>query len=86
MKYLTLLATFSLLGCMIRTSSQNYIQHCVRCTPCGEQQRLERLPMKSVPSLEGGDQWSYIEGRTQWTSVLFAETPRKNYIESERNN
>ena len=75
----------TILSCLTRICGQKTITQCVRCTPCGEQQGLERLSMSSIPG-KGGDQWSYVQDGIEWTSVLFADNPRKNYIESESSN
>lgn len=82
MKQPVLFTSFALLVCLAHIYCQQPAPQCVRCTPCGEQQGLERLVMQSISTGEG-PQWSYVKEGIQMTSVLFLESPRKNLIASQ---
>lgn len=85
MKYPTLLPLFAFLLCLTQIYCQQQVGKCVRCTPCGEQKGLDRLAMQKVASGDG-DQWTYAEGGRQWTSVIFATSQRKNFLQTESGN
>lgn len=59
---------------------------CVKCTPCGEQQGLERLKMlrASTGTSNEGGLWVYEQDKVAWTTVSFNMNPRKNFIGIEQ--
>lgn len=85
MKFTALFIILALLAYLSHTHCQSPVPQCVKCTPCGEQKGLQRIPMQKIRD-EDGDAWAYMEDNIAWTTVLFATSARRNFIQSEKSN